>query len=290
MKFRFFAFFFFFLLGCSATDRTGAMDPGQEPPIVPAPPDDADGDSCATNVVPLTVTYSGGRISDQVVPVRAGEEEGWLAIDTGSALTFLYGPDSLVKTPIVVGCETIEVITRDFPRERFQGKPIVGVMGADFFTSKTTDFDYPGGRIVRHTKDAPAGTEGYLEVPWIDAAGHIAVRAEVDGTSHVLMVDTGSPHVLLVGVAGRPTDEQTGIQDAGGNIVDAWIGDSEVVLGGEKKVAPVLRVPDWPYFESYATSLHPEMAGLFGTSAIGFRRIVVDPAAHVLRLGPVQTR
>jgi hypothetical protein len=233
------------------------------------------------------VTFEEGAIDGQLVSARAGDEDGWLAIDTGSSLTFLYGADSLRKKAITIGCETLEVITRDFPRERHEGKPILGVMGADFFVAKTTDLDYPGKRIVRHARGAPAGTETYAVVPWEDASGHVAVRVAIDGQAHLLMYDTGATHALLVGAGGRPGDEETAIGDAGGNVVPAWIGESEVALGAEVRRESVLRVPRWHYFESFAKDLHPEMAGLYGRHAMGHRRVVFDPAAHLLRLGPI---
>jgi hypothetical protein len=286
---RFVSVLLFAVAACAApsSSSTSTRAEPPSPPSAPESPLDETA-ACAINVVPLTLTYADGVADSQLVPVRVGAEEGWLAIDTGSALTFLYGPDSLEKRPIEIGCETLPVITRDFPRESHGGRPILGVMGADFFVTKTTDVDYPGGRIVRYANDVPVDTTGYSVVRWEDAEGHIAVRVAIDGRPHVLLYDTGATHALLLGESGRPRDEETAIQDVDGNIVRAWLGDSEVQIGSEVEREPVLRVPEWPYFASYAKELHPEMAGLFGRHAMGFRRIVVEPKTHLLRLGPIR--
>ena len=65
-------------------------------------------------------------------------------------------------------------------------------------------------------------------------------------------------------------------------------GDSDVKLGAETKRVPAYRIPKWPYFEGYQKDLHPEMAGLFGLSALGFRRVVIDAKAGTMKLGPIQ--
>lgn len=285
---------------CSSSSVGATASPdGEAAPINGAPtekPGDAGalGDTasaCTTNVVPLVLTFRSDGLPDaQLVPVVFGGVAGYFAIDTGSGLTFVYGKtDATPKYDVTIGCETLRVLRRDFPPEAHEGKPILGVLGADFFLKVTTDFDYPGKRIVRHLTGAPAGVSAYPTVPLIDANGHIAVRAGVDTGSYVLMVDTGSPHVLLVPAAGLPGDRETKVQDVTGELIPAFIGESEISLGGEKRKAQTYRIPSWPYFEGYQKDIHPDLRGLFGLSGLGFRRIVVDKPAGVLRLGPIQT-
>ncbi len=247
--------------------------------------------ACDVNEVSLTLTFDEDSLVDsQLVPVTTARGDGWLSIDTGSAGTFVYGPDSTTKQPITIGCETLRVISRDFEAEMYDGKPILGVLGSDFFVSPAivADFDYPKHRIARHAKGAPAGVDSYVDVPYLDAGGHIAVRAEVDGLMRVLLWDTGSGHTLLVPELGRDTDTKVPIGDVSGAVIDAWIGPSEIVFGGETKQLPTYRVPKWPYFESYQKTLLPDLAGLFGRSSMGFRRIVIDGKARRLRLGPIE--
>lgn len=238
--------------------------------------------------MPLELTFDEGVIQRQLVPAKSQTAEGWLSIDTGSSLTFLYGKTSTTKEPVTIGCESLPVITRDFEDDDYMGKPVIGVLGADFFTTRSADFDYPGRKIVRRKQGVPTDTAGYKTVSYENAGGHIGVRATVDGTQHLLMYDTGSPHVLLVPFPGRPTDEKTQVQDATGTLIDAFIGDSDVTFQNETRKVPAYRIPKWPYFESYQKDLHPELDGLFGRSSIGYRRVVFDIEAKLLRLGPIQ--
>lgn len=288
-------FFFSLLLsacGSSSTEPGGptpapTQEPGGTPPVTPpveTPP------ACTTNVVPFIVEYGREVVDTQLVPVKTATEEGWLALDTGSGLTFVYGKDDAKRNyDVTIGCESFKVIRRDFEREEYEGKPILGVLGADFLRTALSELDYPGKKIVRHldASSKPQAIDGYTEAAILDANGHIGVRAEVDGTSRVLMVDTGSPHVLLVPVEGRPTDRKTAVQDVTGESIPAFIGDSDVKLGTETKRVPAYRIPAWPYFEGYQKELHPELAGLFGLSALGFRRVVIDAKGGVMKLGPI---
>jgi hypothetical protein len=257
--------------------------PKNDPPAAPT--------ACDTNTVPLEITFAKGIVDGQLVPAKSGGTDGWLAIDTGSAHTFLYGTAPKEK-PVTIGCETFSVDSYDFSDDPYDGKPILGVLGADFFTTRSVDFDYPGRKIVRHKQGVPPNTApdtaGYAIVPYENLGGHIGLRATVDGQQHLLMVDTGSPHVLLVPFEGRPTDEKTQLSDASGALVDAYFGASVVTFDNETRTVPAYRVPKWPYFEGYQKELHAELHGLFGRSSIGYRRIVIDVEAKELRLGPIQ--
>ncbi len=291
--------FFSVALGACSVSTSDPAPTGTLPPAPPAKGPDAPADtppattppSCATNVVPFVLEYGTDVVDTQLVPVKTASEDGWLSLDTGSEQTFVYGKDDASrKYEITIGCESFKVIRRDFQRDTYEGKPILGVLGADFLVKVRSELDYPGKKIVRHidASSQPRDIDGYSQAEMmLDAAGHIAVRAEVDGTKRLLMVDTGSPHVLLVPVEGRPTDKKTAVQDATGASVPAFIGDSDVKLGSETKRVPAYRIPAWPYFESYQKELHPELAGLFGLSALGFRRVIIDAKAGTLTLGPI---
>lgn len=270
-------------VACSSPDVAA---PATAPP--PEPVAALPADACSTNEVPLALTYYDHVADKQLAPVTAGGVDGWLTLDTGSSLTFLYGPTNVTdRKPITIGCETFDVIQRDFAGGSFRGKPILGVLGADFLITKTAELDYPGKRIVRYAKDAPPDAEGYLVIPWEDASGHIGVRAEIDGTRHMLLFDTGAGHAMLGWTDGRPGDQEIAVVDVNGDQIRAFLGESTIAIAGETKRAPVLRIPHWPYYESYAKTLHPEMEGLFGRTALGFRRVIFDPKAHVMRAGPI---
>lgn len=225
----------------------------------------------------------------QFVPVRVNGQNGYLTVDTGAGESFLYGPDDFRAThPVMLGCETVMVMQRDFAASTIDGVPVLGVLGADYFMTALTEIDYPRRRVIRRRDGSIPGEPGEIRVPLVLAKGHMAVRAEIDGEDRLLMVDTGSPHVVLAWTAGRPGDEKVAVQDMSGARVDAFLGDSRVELERETREVPVYRIPDWPYFESYAKSLHPDLAGLYGRSTLGNRRVIIDARAGELRLGPLE--
>jgi hypothetical protein len=241
------------------------------------------------DVVELVLTFDDGAPDSQLVPARTATAEGYLALDTGSASTFLYDPDEREGQVTIGARTTLTVSGRDLPPETFAGKPILGVLGADFLLAGPSELDYPGRRIVRHRGRRPCEhDDGCVVTPFLDAEGHIAVRVEIDGAPKLLMLDTGSRHTLLVGESGRGGDERAQSAGIDGLPFDVFVGTSELTLAGERREVPVLRASAFPYFESFARELHPDLAGLLGLTSIGFRRIVIDPEAHVLRLGPLE--
>lgn len=281
-----------FVVACSTSSALDSSPPGPGPSTEPsdASAPDSPTESCETSTATLELTFADGHPDAQLVAVKLAGNDAWLTIDTGSERTFLYGKDSLATRAITIGCETLKVISRNFEGRDYAGKPIVGVLGADFFVNVPTDFDYPAHHIVRHIKSAlPTDVDGYTTVSYeLDSAKHVLLRASVDTTPHLLMFDTGSPHVLLVPAQGLPTDQPTQVADVNGAVIDAFIGDSDIAIGPEKRRVPTYRIPKWPYFESYQHALHPDLDGLFGLTAMGYRRIVFDTANKKLLLGPIQ--
>src|SRR5215208_2011778 len=79
------------LAGCGPSDqRASSPEPGKgtEPPAWPHP---LPGPSAsATHEVPLITTVDDGVADVQVVPIVFEGEDAWLALDTGSPLTFLF--------------------------------------------------------------------------------------------------------------------------------------------------------------------------------------------------------
>lgn len=246
------------------------------------------GGVCERSELTLHYEVDSGFMGRQFVPARVNGRSGYLTVDTGAGESFLYGPDDFrANHPVMLGCETVMVMQRNFASSTVFGAPVLGVLGADYFMAAPTEIDYPRRRVVRHREGGVPSEPGEFGVPLVSAKGHMAVRADVDGQERLLMVDTGSPHVVLAWTAGRPGDEKVAVQDMSGARVDAFLGDSQVELERESRDVPVYRIPDWPYFESYAKSLHPDLAGLYGRSTLGNRRVVIDARAGELRLGPL---
>jgi len=136
------------------------------------------------NVVPLVTTIDDGVADSQVVPIRLGDREAWLALDTGAPFTFLYsdpaGPEYVEHAgTITIGCETWQVPGyRDeaIGVEMFRGRPIVGLLGLDFFLDVPAAIDYPGGRLVRYLDgqlQGPLAALAPLQGPRVEGLGAI---------------------------------------------------------------------------------------------------------------------
>ncbi len=259
---------------------------------------------CAVNRVPLLWTTPGdsasGELGGMLVPVEHEGRSGYLAIDTGSGLTFLYlgedGPEYVPEAGTVrIGCETLSLPGRSFGADDPSGLGILGVLGADFFLTVTTDFDPAAGTITRYPGGGgPQGTEGWTALPYEDVQHHCLLRLTVDGVPLRLMWDTGSPHLLWVGAEGRPGDEPSLAQDVEGGRFPMFAGPGQLEIPGlahESRPVPViLRAPRFPYFEGTVEALGGDLQGLAGQSVFGWRRLVFEPAARVLRVGPLPER
>lgn len=252
---------------------------------------------CAVNVVPITWTTPGdertGELGGMTVPVELDGRMAWLAIDTGSALTFLHlGEDGPEYEPyagtVRIGCETLELPGRGgLPVE---DPDIVGVLGATFFTDVPSVFDPVSATITRHREGGlPPPDPRETQLAYEDVLGHVLVRLEADGTPLRLMWDTGSPHLLWVGARGRPGDERAVAQDVLGGRFPMYVGRAEVGVAGEPtRPMTVLRAPRFPYFEGTVEALGGDLQGLAGQSVFGRRRMSFDPLRRVIRLGPAE--
>ncbi|MCC6428987.1 MAG: hypothetical protein IT435_19475 [Phycisphaerales bacterium] len=260
---------------------------------------------CAVNRVPIVLTTPAepetGEIGGMVVPVERDGRLGSLAIDTGSALTFLYlGRDGAEYIPLAgrirIGCEMLDLPGRNFeadppePGER-PAPPIIGVLGADFLIDALTDFDPVRQTITRYNQGKPvdADWDRWTAVPYDNVRDHILIHIAIDGKPKRLMWDTGAPHVLLIGEQGQPGDQKSEAQDVMGGRFPMFLGAALVGIGDEPAASkPVLRAPRFPYFEGTVEALGGNIDGLAGQSLFGHRRIVFDPASGMLRIAPAR--
>lgn len=253
------------------------------------------GDSvtASSNTVPLLTTLEDGVADSQVVPIRIEDGDAWLALDTGAPFTFLFSdPDGreLVENAgtIEIGSEKWQVPGyRDeaIGVEMFQGKPIVGVLGLDFFLDVPSEIDYPGGRLVRHLDRKLTASDRKL--PEIPLRGRESARALIDvlldEIELTLMLDSGAHDTILIGAGGEEDDELAHVQTADGQTWEVHVGKAILSLPEENpRTVPVLRTADFSY-------IAPEIRaqGLFGLTSLGWRRVVFDFDAGVLRLGPL---
>lgn len=249
--------------------------------------------ACAKNVVPLELTISPDGVADsQVIPIRYQGEDAYLAIDTGSPYTFVFGP---VGAPeyiehfgdAEIGCETFPVdqITLEaLEPEPFNGKLIVGIVGMNFFSEVATEIDYPGRVVARYLQDGPSPT-GLTEVPveWTD--GRILVDAALDDQQVRLMYDAGSPHTLWVGQEPQPGDEEMLLGTANGEATTVYEGTAALDFASDAGLSiPVWRAPTFPYLQDELTEKDAD--GLLGATGLGFRRVVFDLPNDTMWLGP----
>jgi len=264
------------LVGCAASGGDSAIPP--------------------TNTVPLVTTLDDGVADSQVVPIRLQDGDAWLALDTGAPFTFLFsdpaGPE-YVETAgtIEIGSERRQVPGyRDeaIGVEMFQGKPIVGVLGLDFFLDVPAAIDYPGGCIVRYLdRELPASDRMLLELPLRGRENDRAlIDVVLDGIELTLMFDTGAHDTILIDVVGRAGDDVIQVQTADGQRSDVYLGEAILSLPEEDpRVIVVLRAPDFPYIAPELREIGAH--GLFGLTSLGWRRVVFDFEGGALRLGPL---
>jgi hypothetical protein len=252
----------------------------------------AGGEACTLNEMPILVSTPGepgtGEIGGMLVPVTFEGEERMLAVDTGSALTFLYlgedGPDyQPYAGTIQLGCESIDLPGRGFSPD---SPEIVGVLGANLIIGQHGVWDTVALRWQRYLDDDRPEPNGDATVlPFENVLDHMVVTLDVEGAPLRLMYDTGSPHLLWVGVDGEPGDQAQYGQDIEGNTFVMYFGTADVAVATEPvRELAAWRAPTFPYFERFAHELG--VAGLAGQSTLGPRRMVFDPDASVVHLSP----
>lgn len=211
---------------------------------------------CTRNEVPLTVTFTGeGFVDAQVVPVTFDGVEGWLALDTGAGITFVFGEEGDPEYVEHVG------------------------------DARPAEVDYPGGKVVRYVSEAP-DTRGLVAVPGDYVGGRIVLDAALDAVPMRLMFDTGSPHTIHVGAMAAPGDEEVQLGTADGAVTTVYEGPAALALGTDApRPITVWRAPTFPYVEEELMEL--DAAGLLGASGLGVRRMLFDRAGSALWLGPL---
>lgn len=248
--------------------------------------------ACVHNVVDLELTISPDGVADsQVVPVRRDGSDAYLAIDTGSPLTFVFGdpgdPEYVEHAAdLEIGCERYPVASLTLEAigpEPFNGRMIIGVLGMDFFSEVPSELDYPGARVVRHLDGEVPG--GLTEVPVEWNGARILVDAALDDQSLRLIYDAGSPHTLWVGQDGQPGDEPIEVGTADGNTTPAFAGTASLDFAGERdQVIPVWRALELPYIAEELAELGAD--GLLGATGLGFRHVAFELYRSRIWLGP----
>lgn len=250
--------------------------------------------ACESHAVPFLVEETDGTPLRLFVETRHAQQRAALLFDTGSSTTFL-GVEAGAPDPapdageLTIGACSVHVDGRPYPSDETIGDlRVVGTLGSDVLLATPSELDLGGRRLVRYAGDAvPAEIAGWPTVRFDRVRGLILVHVTVDGKPLRLMLDTGSPHLLWLGEQGQPGDAPYRTRDAVGNELTFHLGRATLELApGVTDAIPILRAPSFPYFEETVRILGGSVHGLLGLSALGPRRIVVDPRAGVLRVGP----
>jgi len=246
--------------------------------------------------VPLITTRVDGVADSQVIPVRHEGRDAWLALDTGAPFTFLYRDEDAEEDFVEhAGTVWIEGEPWDLPGygddaigvETFDGKPIVGVLGLDFFLEGPSAIDYPGGCLVRYLDGAvPVGDAALPRLPLTGTEhGRALVDVVIDDIEVTLMFDTGAHDTFWLGVRGNDEDEVSIVQTADGAQWEVFVGEGRIALPGEPvRSVPVMHAPSIGYVAAERAELGYD--GLLGLTALGWRRIVVHSREGVIILGP----
>jgi hypothetical protein len=286
------------LAGCGSADAApsgsadgGGHDGGETQPwgrpLQPRP-------ATSIDEVPLVTTVDDGVADVQVVPILFEGQDAWLALDTGSPLTFLFsdpaGPQYVEEAgTVLIGTQawTLPGYREDaIGVEYFDARPILGILGIDYFADHPTELDYPGGRIVRWLEGTPSlagsssvGLHGLEhDRPLVDVI--------LDDTPLTLMLDAGAHDTIWLGVIGDADDEVAAVQTADGEVWEVYVGDGALAFPEEpERLVPVLRALDIGYIKPELDEIGAQ--GLLGLTSLGWRRVVFDFAAGELALFPI---
>jgi len=257
----------------------------------------ADADApCWETPVPLVVWRAdAGYASRLFANVTYRNNRGIFLLDFGSGLTFLSleagSPDPVYDAGTVeIGACDLTLLGRPYSDdENVDGSLPIGTLGTDAFLTTPTELDLVSGRVVRYPiGQLPSGASTWPEVPFDVYEGGIIVAVTLNGTAVRLLVDTGSPHTAWVGQPPEPGDVPYPSEDASGALITFYLGTATLALTPtDTQSIPILRIQSWPYFQQSEMVIGGDYQGLLGLSALGNRRIIVDPQASVFRFGPI---
>jgi hypothetical protein len=222
-----------------------------------------------------------------------------VGIDTGGAQSFMRvgnGAEGLWPNAAVLKSGDVSLAMPGRgdvgPGQAPGGLPVPASFGVDFFLAGTTELKLTSeAELVRRPPGVvPREAKTWPTLPYRVVSGNLVVRVMVDGVPRRLMVDTGSPDLLLLHVApasgDRPIDD---IADINGAKVPAFSGQARLTLRGTPpRAVPVLKAQRFLYLEAMFKGMGGKLDGLLGLTSLGPRRVIIDPSAKVLRLGPLE--
>ena len=106
--------------------------------------------------------------------------------------------------------------------------------------------------------------------------GLVAGDITLDGKPVKLMLDTGSPRILIISSTARPNETVEETFDGNGNPVTLYVSTTRVKFGGGPEFEVGLdRAEAFPLLEETVKHLGGDVAGLLGLNALGHERIII---------------
>jgi hypothetical protein len=225
-------------------------------------------------------------------------EEVALRLDSGSATSYVRVPleadrsSERMQRKVRVGAEVRELPGRrglrdedPWDTEARGGLPIAGNLGAEELLGGTTELDLAGGCLARHPRGfALDEATRWPEVPFSVVNGVIVTRVEFDGAATPALFDTGVGNSILVTEAFRPYVDHQVVHDVRGHPIDLYTRSGTVRWGAGPTESGWLERT--PRFDTFYDMKLGDVHAMVGITAMGLRKIVVDPARKVLLVGP----
>jgi hypothetical protein len=210
--------------------------------------------------------------------------------DTGAASTHLMhaldGPRHTARAGTIrLGCEArVLDSSPQIPLDRFAGRDVIGILGADAVTSRLTELDLQAGTLRFHDR-LPDDVVNWPAVPLELVNGVLLTRAKVDGRPARLLLDTGTDAVLLLTETPGLGQVVTTTDVFGNALHLVWSSAQLEWDRDEVRKVPAWRTRAHPAFERHARELGGA-DGILGLSAMGSRRLVFDLAHARLLVSP----
>jgi hypothetical protein len=212
-------------------------------------------------------------------------------IDTGSNLTYRRIVEDAAAGAPASRLAALSCDPATFPRvtsqtQRFTPDDVAvgGTIGGDSLAKGTLDLDIARGVFgwTPTPKPLPAtavtlpATFHESSDPWAENM-LTATGVRLDGVDVELLVDTGSPHVLIISKDARPNEEMIETYDGNGNPVTLYISTIEIAFGdGPPLIVDVDRAESFPALEKTFAALGGRVSGILGLGALGHERVVLS--------------
>jgi hypothetical protein len=215
-------------------------------------------------------------------------------VDMGSAMSFLSMPalaDGGMGFTADAGATTISCVATPLPglsgvalTSTPDGLPIGGGLGVDLVTRGAALDLRITDSLFTWWRTPPTPPAGATVVPLKlhtsnDAYGNnvlVASGIQLDGKDVRLMLDTGSPHVLILSATPRPNETVVQTEDGNGEPVTLYTSTISIAFGGgTPRTVAVDRAASFPTLEKTFAALNDGVTGILGLDALGHDRIVI---------------